>query len=88
MQPHGLYNPWTSPGQNTAVGSCSLLKGIFPAQGSNPGLLQEDSLPAEPPYVDTNKEKIDTENRWAIARGGVGKMSGGSKGIKFYSQNT
>ena len=28
-----------SPGQNTRVGSCSLLQGIFPAQGSNPGLL-------------------------------------------------
>ena len=30
--------PWHSPGQNT-VGSLSLLQGIFPAQGSNPGLL-------------------------------------------------
>ena len=35
----GLYNPWNSPGQNTGVGSCSLLQGIFPTQGSNPGLL-------------------------------------------------
>ena len=33
-----IYSPWTSPGQNTAVGSLSL-RGIFPAQGSNPGLL-------------------------------------------------
>ena len=33
-----LYSPWTSPGQNTGVGSCSLLQGIFPTQGSNPGL--------------------------------------------------
>ena len=38
LQPHGLYSPWNSPGQNTRVGSLSLLKGIFPAQGSNPGL--------------------------------------------------
>ena len=29
---------WDSPGQNTGVGSCSLLQGIFPTQGSNPGL--------------------------------------------------
>ena len=29
-----------SPGQNTGVGSLSLLRGIFPTQGSNPGLLQ------------------------------------------------
>ena len=38
LQPHGLYNPWNSPGQNTGVGSLSLLQGIFPTQGSNPGL--------------------------------------------------
>ena len=31
--------PWTSPGQNTVVGSFSLLQRIFPNQGSNPGLL-------------------------------------------------
>ena len=36
---HGLYSPWNSPGQNTAVGSLSLLQGIFPTQGLNPGLL-------------------------------------------------
>ena len=34
-----LYSPWNSPGQNTGVGSLSLLQGIFPTQGSNPGLL-------------------------------------------------
>ena len=33
------YSPWNSPGQNTGVGSLSLLQGIFPTQGSNPGLL-------------------------------------------------
>ena len=36
---HGLYSPWNSPGQNTRVGSLSLLQGIFPIQGSNSGLL-------------------------------------------------
>ena len=35
---HGLYSPWTSPGQDTGVGSLSLLQGIFPIQGCNPGL--------------------------------------------------
>ena len=30
--------PWNSPGQNTRVGSLSLLQGIFPTQGLNPGL--------------------------------------------------
>ena len=38
LQPHGLYSPWDSPGQNTGVGSLSLLQGIFPTQGLNPGL--------------------------------------------------
>ena len=32
------YSPWNSPGQNTRVGSRSLLQGIFPTQGLNPGL--------------------------------------------------
>ena len=36
--PHGLYSPWNSPGQNTGVGSRSLLQGIFPAQALDPGL--------------------------------------------------
>ena len=39
LQHHGLYSPWNSPGQNTGVGSLSLLQRIFPTQGSNPGLL-------------------------------------------------
>ena len=38
LQPHGLYSPWNSPGQNTGVGSLCLLQGIFPTQGSNPDL--------------------------------------------------
>ena len=36
---HKLYSPWNSPGQNTGVGTLSLLQRIFPTQGSNPGLL-------------------------------------------------
>ena len=38
LQPHELYSLWNSPGQNTGMGSLSLLQGIFPTQGSNPGL--------------------------------------------------
>ena len=37
-RPHRLRSPWNSPGQNTEVGSLSLLQGIFPTQGSNPDL--------------------------------------------------
>ena len=39
LRPHGLYSPWNSPGQNTRMGRYSRLQGIFPSQGSNPGLL-------------------------------------------------
>ena len=55
LQPHELYSPWNSPGQNSGVGSLSLLQGIFPTQGSSQPrdrtrspILQVDSLPAEP----------------------------------------
>ena len=38
FRPHGLYSSWNSLGQNILVGSLSLLQGIFPTQGSDPGL--------------------------------------------------
>ena len=38
LRPQELYSPWNSPGQNTGVGSLSLLQEVFPSQGSNPGL--------------------------------------------------
>ena len=34
-----LLCPWDSPGKSTVVGCHFLLQGIFPNQGSNPGLL-------------------------------------------------
>ena len=33
LWPHGIYSLWNSPGQNTGVGSLSLLQRIFPTQG-------------------------------------------------------
>ena len=33
-----LVMPWNFSGQNTEVGNLSLLQGVFPTQGSNPGL--------------------------------------------------
>ena len=33
-----VASPWNSPGQNTGVGRLTLLQGIFPTQGSKPGL--------------------------------------------------
>ena len=48
--PHGLYSPLNSPGQNTGEGSLSLLRDL-PDPGNEPGFpaLQADSLPAELP---------------------------------------
>ena len=39
LRPHELYSPWSSPDQNTGVGSLPLLQQIFLAQESNWGLL-------------------------------------------------
>ena len=50
LQPHGLYSPWNSPGQNTGVGSLSLLQGIFSIQGSNPGLQHCKQILYQPSY--------------------------------------
>ena len=49
LQPHGLYSPWNSPGQNIGVDSLSLLQGNLPNTGIEPRspALQMDSLPAE-----------------------------------------
>ena len=41
LQPHGLASllcTWNSSGKNTGVGGHSLLHGIFPTQGLNPGI--------------------------------------------------
>ena len=42
LRPHvpaRLLCPWNSPGKNTGVGCHSILQGMFPTQGLNPGLL-------------------------------------------------
>ena len=45
LRPQELYSPWNSPGQNTGVGSLSLLQGNLPNPGIEPGspTLQVDS---------------------------------------------
>ena len=56
--------------QNTGVSSLSLLQGIFPAQGSNPGLptLQVNSLSAKPqgkpdPLVEGGRNGVSSPQR-------------------------
>ena len=49
LQPHGLYSPWNSPGQNTGVDSLSLSPEELPNTGIKPGspALQMNSLSTE-----------------------------------------
>ena len=36
LRPHGLYSPWNFPGQNTGVGSLSVLQRNLPNAGIEP----------------------------------------------------
>ena len=75
LQPHGLHSPWNFPGQNTGVGSLSLLQGDL----SNPEIeamsqsSQADSLPAEPP----GKPKNIGVGSLSLKEGGSTKRSRG-----------
>ena len=50
LWPHGLHSPLNSPGQNTGVGSRSLLQWIFPTQESSRGLLNCRQIPYQLSY--------------------------------------
>ena len=63
LWPHGLYSPWNSAGQNTGVGSLSLLQGIFPTQGSNPGLLHCRQILYQLSHK--GSQKLDHKEGWA-----------------------
>ena len=71
LQPHGLYSPWISLGQNPGMGSLSLLQGIFPTQGSNPGLphcrwiLYQLSHQGRPESLSKRTGKLE----WRLSRG-------------------
>ena len=45
LQPAWLLCPWSSLGKNAGMGCHSLLQGIFPTQGSNPGCNAADLGP-------------------------------------------
>ena len=68
--PHGLCSPWNSPGQNTGMGSLSLLQGIFPTQELNPGLLNcrwilhQLSHKGSPVSSSRDRNKSHTEEVW------------------------
>ena len=56
LWPHGWYSLWNYPGQNTGVGSLSLLHGDLPNPGIKPGspALQVDSFSTKPQGMPKN----------------------------------
>ena len=83
LGPYGLYSPWNSPGQNTGVGSLSLLQGIFPTQGSNPGLphcrgiLYKLSPKGSPRILDWIAYPFSRGSSWARNQSRVSCIAGG-----------
>ena len=82
LQPHGLYSPWNSPGQNTRVGSLSFLQGIFPTQGSNPGLphcrqiLNQLSHKGSQRILEWVADPFSSGSSWPRNRTGVSCIAG------------
>ena len=83
LGPHGLYSPWNSPGQNTGVGSLSLLQGIFPTQGSNPGLphcrqifFYQLSHKGSPRILEWVAYPFSNGSSWPMNRTGVSCIAG------------
>ena len=83
LGPHGLYSPWNSPGQNTEVGSLSLLQGIFPTQGSNPGfphcrwILYQLSHKGSPRILEWVAYPFSSRSPWPRNQTGISCTAGG-----------
>ena len=82
LQPQRRYSARNSPGQNTGVGSLSLLQGIFPAQGSNPGLphcrqiLYQLSHKGSPRILEWVAFPFSSGSSWPRNRTGVSCIAG------------
>ena len=80
--PWTIYNPWNSPGQNTAVGNLSLLQGTLPTQGSNPGLpncrriLYQLSHQENPRILEWVACPFSSRSSWPRNRTGVSCIAG------------
>ena len=83
LWPYGLYSPWNSPGQNTRVGSLSLLQGIFRTQGLNPGLphcrwiLDHLSHKGSPRTLEWVADPFFRESSWPRNQTRVSCIAGG-----------
>ena len=77
-----LYNPMDYPGQNTEVGSLSLLQRIFPIQGLNPGLphcqrvLYQLSHKGSPWILEWVAYPYSRGSSWPRNRTGVSSIAG------------
>ena len=63
LQPARLLCPWNSPGQNTEVGTWSLLQRIFPTQGLNQDLLHCRQILYQLSYQGIRNEKSGKKER-------------------------
>ena len=61
--PHGLYSLWNSPGQNTGVGSLSLLQQIFLTKELNWGLLHCKRILYQLSYQGSHWKWFQAENK-------------------------
>ena len=74
---------WNSPGQNVGVGSLSLLQGIFPTQGLNPGLphygriLYQLSHKGSPGILEWVAYPFSSRSSWPRNWTGVTCIAGG-----------
>ena len=79
LQPARLLCPRDFPGRNTGVGSLSLLQGIFPTQGSNPGLLHHRRILYRLSHNESNKSNFPvTMSRISCQYSGSAKKSVGA----------
>ena len=82
LWPHGLYSPWNSLGQNTRVDSLSLLQGILPIQGSNPGLphcsriLYQLSHKGSSKILEWVAYSVSSEFSWPRNQTGISHIAG------------
>ena len=77
---HQAPLPWDFPSKNTGVGNHSLLQGIFPTQGLNPGLLHYRQIlyclsqPGKPirkikSYINAHLWNLEKQYRWTYLQG-------------------
>ena len=82
LPPYGMYSPLNSPGQNTGVGSLSLLQ-IFLTQGSNPGpphcrrILYHLNHKGSPRVLEWVVYPFSRGSSWPRNRTGVSCIAGG-----------